>query len=91
MAKGLSVESMSIRNENDRRKIIFIFTGNGELRQMSRAFQDGKALVNPIELKKSILHLKDMMAGDNSLHKFDRLQNERRLKDGTKQNYPRRD
>ena len=76
MSKGIPLDSMNILNGGSRHKIIFIFNGNGDLEGLSHAFQAGKALVNPIDLKKSILHLKDMM--------YDKLRSykeERRYKD----------
>ncbi len=61
MSKGISLDSMNVQNDGNRQKIIFVFSGNGELDRLNHEFQKGSALVNPIDLKKSILHLKDMM------------------------------
>ncbi len=48
MAKGMNLEAMNIQNGGAREKIIFIFSGGGQLKQFNQAFQNGKALVNPI-------------------------------------------
>lgn len=69
MAKGIALHAMSIQTSGSRHKIIFTFSSNEELNSLISAFQNGKALINPIEYKKSILHLKDMM--------YDRLRNNR--------------
>ena len=61
MAEGIAIESMDIQRKGSRQKIIFIFCGNGKLARLNSAFQNGKALINPTEFKKSLLHLKDMM------------------------------
>ena len=43
------------------KKIVFILKGPKELGRLNREFEQGKAQINPIDLKKSILHLKDLM------------------------------
>lgn len=61
MVKGVSLASMSVGNGAGRPKVLFTFSGHGELSRLNREFQQGKALVNLIDLKKTMLHLKDMM------------------------------
>ncbi len=79
MAKGENLKAMNIRNGGNRIKIIFIFSGNETLNRLNLAFQNGKAQVNPIDLKKCVLHLKDIM--------YDKLQTykEEKRKNGNKQ------
>lgn len=67
MAKGIALEAMNIQTNGRRQKIIFTFNSQEKLDNLVRTFQNGKALINPIEFKKSILHLKDIM--------YDRLRN----------------
>ena len=61
MAEGIAIDRMDILRDGGRKKVIFIFSGNGELARLNSSFQDGTALINPTEFKKSLLHLKDMM------------------------------
>ena len=72
MAKGVNLEAMNILNGGNREKIIFIFSGHGNLDRLNRAFQNGKALVNPIDLKKCVLHLKDIMYDKIRIYKEER-------------------
>ncbi len=83
MAKGENLKAMNIRNGGNRLKIIFIFSGNETLNRLNRAFQNGKASVNPIDLKKCDLHLKDIM--------YDKLQTykEEKRRNGNNQRYHR--
>jgi len=75
MTKGIPLDSMNIRNGGNRQKIIFVFSGNGELSRLNHEFQKGSALVNPIDLKKSVLHLKDMMYDKLRSYKEERRYN----------------
>ena len=61
MAKGINLNSMNVLSGGKREKIVFILKGPKELGRLNRDFEQGKALINPVDLKKSILHLKDMM------------------------------
>lgn len=76
MAKGITLEAMNIQNGGNRLKIIFIFSGNASLKRLNHAFQNGKALVNPIDLKKCILHLKDIMYDKLRIYKEERRNHE---------------
>ena len=80
MAKGIALVSMTVFNSGGRSKIMFKFTGKKELVQVNKAFEQGQALVNPVDLKKSILHLKDMMYDKLKI----RQQKERRFGNGHK-------
>lgn len=60
MAKGITLSEMTT-NHAKRQKIIFTFLGNGKLKSLNYAFKNGTATINVIDLKKSILHLKDIM------------------------------
>ncbi len=51
MVKGVTLHSMSVGNGGQRPKVFFTFSGNGELSRLNREFQQGKALVNLIDLK----------------------------------------
>lgn len=75
MAKGITLETMNIRNGGNRLKIIFIFSGNETLDRLNRAFQNGQALINPIDLKKCVLHLKDIMYDKLQTYKDERRRN----------------
>ena len=83
MAKGIPLGSMSVLNGGIRQKVQFVFSGNGDLGQLEKEYQQGRALINPVTLKTTILHLKEMM--------YDRLRSrkphrdERRLRHGDQQ------
>lgn len=80
MAKGITLNSMSIHETGDRKKIVFIFTGNADLNRLNKSFQRGVAKVNPISMKESILHLKDIMYDKLRSNKGEKRRNENKQK-----------
>ncbi|MGD9160626.1 MAG: hypothetical protein PVG39_19575 [Desulfobacteraceae bacterium] len=61
---------------NGKRIASFMIKGEG-LNRLDREYRSGKALVNPLQLRESLNHLRDIL--------FDKLrENERRLKDDRK-------
>ena len=72
LASGGSLAGVRIRT-NGRRIATFLITGKG-LDRLDRDYRCGRALVNPVELRESLNHLRDVM--------FKKLRdNERRTRD----------
>ncbi len=45
---------------NDRMRATFVITGEG-IHQLDREYQTGTALVNPVHLRESLNHLRDLL------------------------------
>ena len=66
-----------IRIKDNRKQIASFMIRGKDLHRLDREYRSGKALVNPLQLRESLNHLRDIL--------FDKLrENERRLKDDRK-------
>jgi hypothetical protein len=65
LCMGASLEKVRVRN-NGRRIATFLITGT-ELDRLDGDYRSGRALVNPVQLRESLNHLRDVM--------FDKLRN----------------
>jgi len=59
LCKGGDLCGIRIR-DNGRRIATFLIRGEG-LRELDRAYRRGRALVNPLELRESLNHLRDVL------------------------------
>jgi hypothetical protein len=59
LCKGSDLSEVRIRN-NGKRVATFLITGK-DLDKLDRDYRSGKALVNPVQLRESLNHLRDVM------------------------------
>lgn len=74
LCKGGDLRRIRIRN-NGKRIATFLITGHG-LDKLDRDYRCGKALVNPLEFRESLNHLRDML--------FEKLRETGRTRDDRK-------
>ncbi len=75
LCNGADLAKVRVRN-NGKRIASFLITGKG-LDRLDRDYRSGRALVNPLQLRESLNHLRDVM--------FDKLRNyEGRARDDRK-------
>lgn len=79
LCMGGSLERVQVRN-NGRRIVTFLITGP-DLDRLDSDYRTGRALVNPVQLRESLNHLRDVM--------FDKLRKHegRRINGYRKRNY----
>ena len=78
LCSGADLAEVRVRN-NGRAIATFLITGAG-LEKLDRDYRSGRALVNPLQLRESLNHLRDVM--------FDKLRNyEGRARDDRKRAY----
>ncbi len=63
LCQGGNLTSINIKN-NGRRVATFVISGEG-LEQLDKQYRNGEALVNPVQFRESLTHLRDTL--------FDRL------------------
>jgi hypothetical protein len=59
LASGADLAEIRVRN-NGKRIATFLITGNG-LDKLERDYRCGRALVNPVQLREALNHLRDVM------------------------------
>ena len=59
LCKGAELTEVSFRN-NGKRIATFLITGDG-LDKLDKQYRDGQALVNPLQFRESLNHLRDIL------------------------------
>jgi hypothetical protein len=59
LCRGAELSGIRFRN-NGRRIASFLFTGRG-LDKLDKQYRDGQALVNPLQFRESLNHLRDIL------------------------------
>lgn len=59
LSKGGRLSGVSV-TENGRRVVSFLIVGE-DLAALDEAYRDGKAMVNPLQLRESLNHLRDVL------------------------------
>ena len=76
---GAEIDGIKV-NKNGRLIVTFMLKGEG-LNQLDKSYRSGKALVNPLELREALSHVKDQLFKRLNDENEGRYKNDRKRKD----------